>query len=52
MDEETTLLLTSHDTDDMEKVCDRVIIINKGKLIYNDSLKALKDSYLKKNTLR
>ena len=48
LDEETTLLLTSHDTDDMEKVCDRVIIINKGKLIYNDSLKALKDSYLKK----
>lgn len=48
LEEETTLLLTSHDTDDMEKVCDRVIIINKGKLIFNDSIQALKDSYLSK----
>lgn len=48
LEEETTLLLTSHDTDDMEKVCDRVIIINKGRLIYNDSLSSLKASYLKK----
>ncbi len=48
LEEETTLLLTSHDTDDMEKVCDKVIIINKGKLIFNGTLSALKDSYLKK----
>lgn len=48
LEEETTLLLTSHDTDDMEKVCDRVIIINKGKLIFDNSIQALKDSYLKK----
>lgn len=48
LEQETTLLLTSHDTDDMEKVCDRVIVINKGKLIFNDSIKALKDSYLSK----
>lgn len=48
LEEETTLLLTSHDTDDMEKVCDRVIIINKGKLIFDNSILALKDSYLKK----
>ncbi len=48
LEEETTLLLTSHDTDDMEKVCDRVIIINKGRLIFDDSLSKLKASYLKK----
>lgn len=48
LEEETTLLLTSHDTDDMEKVCDRVIVINKGKLIFNDSIHALRDSYLNK----
>lgn len=48
IEEDTTLLLTSHDTDDMEKVCDRVIIINKGKLIFDDTIKHLKDSYLKK----
>jgi len=48
LEEETTLLLTSHDTDDMEKVCDRVIIINKGHLIFDDSLSKLKAAYLKK----
>lgn len=46
LEEETTLLLTSHDTDDMEKVCERVIIINKGKIIFDDSLTRLKQSYL------
>lgn len=48
LEEETTLLLTSHDTDDMEKVCDRVIIINKGKLIFDNTINKLKDSYLSK----
>ncbi len=51
LEEETTLLLTSHDTDDMEKVCDRVIIINKGKLIFDNTINALKDSYLSKKYL-
>lgn len=48
LEEETTLLLTSHDTDDMEKVCNRVIIINKGKIIFDDSIQSLKNSYLRK----
>lgn len=48
LEEETTLLLTSHDTDDMEKVCERVIIINKGKIIFDDSISTLKDSFLNK----
>lgn len=46
LEDETTLLLTSHDTDDMEKVCQRVIIISKGKIIFDDSINALKNSYL------
>lgn len=48
LEEDTTLLLTSHDTDDMEKVCNRVIIINKGKIIFDASLDRLKESYLNK----
>ncbi len=36
----TTILLTSHDMDDVEKVCDRVIVINKGqKVIDTDVIK-------------
>ena len=41
----TTLILTSHDMDDIEKVCDRVIIITKGTKIYDDSLQHLTDQY-------
>ena len=33
----TTIVLTSHDISDIEKLCKRVIIINKGKLIAIDT---------------
>ncbi len=46
LEQETTLLLTSHDTADMEQVCEKVIILNKGKIIFNDSLSKLKATYL------
>jgi ABC-2 type transport system ATP-binding protein len=41
----TTLILTSHDMDDIEKVCDRVILINKGKIVYDDTLHNLTNKY-------
>src|SRR5262249_17564262 len=47
----TTLFLTSHDTSDIEQVCDRVLILDKGSLILNSSLKELKKSYMKKKVL-
>jgi ABC-2 type transport system ATP-binding protein len=40
-----TILLTSHDMDDVEKVCDRVIVINKGKKAYDDKLTVLMQKY-------
>ena len=40
-----TILLTSHDMDDVENVCDRVIIINQGEMVYDNSLKSLFDEY-------
>ncbi len=43
--EKITLLLTSHDMDDIEAVCDRVIIISKGTKIFDGDLKTLKDTY-------
>jgi ABC-2 type transport system ATP-binding protein len=42
-----TLLLTSHDTGDMESVCDRVIVIHRGRLLWDGSIAALRRSYLK-----
>lgn len=44
-EEKITILLTSHDMDDVEKVCDRVIVINQGQKIYDDSLTKLNQKY-------
>ncbi|MBU1110937.1 ATP-binding cassette domain-containing protein [Patescibacteria group bacterium] len=41
----TTMLLTSHDMADVETVCDRVIIINSGKIVYDNALAALMEQY-------
>ena len=45
--EGVTLLLTSHDTGDMERVCDRVIVIHRGQLLWNGSIAELRRGYLK-----
>jgi ABC-2 type transport system ATP-binding protein len=42
-----TLLLTSHDTGDIERVCERVIVIHRGRLLWDGSLAELRRSYLK-----
>lgn len=49
--EGVTLLLTSHDTDDIESVCDRVIILDRGKILLDDSLKNLKTRYVRKKVI-
>ncbi len=40
-----TLLLTSHDMDDVEAVCERVIVINHGSLMYDGSMHELSARY-------
>ena len=45
--ERVTLLLTSHDTGDMERVCTRAIVINHGRLLWDGPIAALRRSYLK-----
>jgi ABC-2 type transport system ATP-binding protein len=42
----TTLLLTSHDTGDIEEVCDRVVIIHRGRILLDTSIDELKRRYL------
>jgi ABC-2 type transport system ATP-binding protein len=41
----TTILLTTHDMSDIEKLCSRVLIINHGKKIYDGGLDQLKSEY-------
>ena len=44
----TTIFLTSHDVGDIEKLCKRVIIINNGGIVLDDSMENLKYHYLNK----
>ena len=44
----TTVVLTSHDVGDIEKLCKRVIIVNKGQIVLDDTMENLKYHYLNK----
>ena len=44
----TTIFLTSHDVGDIEKLCKRVIIINNGTVVMDDTMENLKYNYLNK----
>ncbi len=41
----TTIILTTHDISDIEALCSKMIIIDKGTLLYNGTLQELKNSY-------
>ncbi len=43
-----TIFFTSHDVGDIEEVCKRVIIINNGNIVLDDSMRNLKYHYLNK----
>jgi ABC-2 type transport system ATP-binding protein len=40
-----TMLLTTHDMDDVEALCDRVMVIGRGKLLYDGGMPSLKARY-------
>lgn len=50
-EENTTLFLTSHDMADVEKVCDRVLILDKGSVVMNSSITDLKRTYLRRKVV-
>lgn len=39
----TTVILTTHDLNDIEELCERVMIIDSGKIVYDGNLQVLKD---------
>jgi ABC-2 type transport system ATP-binding protein len=46
-----TLLLTSHDTGDIEEVCDRALVIHGGRLLWDGSIASLRRTYARSQTL-
>lgn len=41
----TTILLTTHDLGDIEALCERVIMLDEGQIIYDGELQSLKDNW-------
>jgi ABC-2 type transport system ATP-binding protein len=41
----TTFMLTTHDMDDIERVCGRLIMINNGKVFYDGALSDFKNEF-------
>ncbi|CAG7628901.1 Vitamin B12 import ATP-binding protein BtuD [Paenibacillus solanacearum] len=51
-DKGVTLLLTTHDMQDIERLCPRTMIIDKGKLIYDGSLQYIRDHFATERHIR
>ena len=41
----TTVILTTHDLSDVEKLCERVMIIDQGRLLFDGKLDTLRDRF-------
>ena len=48
---QVTVILTTHDLNDVEQVCRRLVIIDSGKIIYDGGIDALKKRYGKTRML-
>jgi ABC-2 type transport system ATP-binding protein len=48
----TTVILTTHDLGDVEKLCDRVLMIDHGRLVYDGDLESLRHRFGYSRVLR
>ncbi len=44
-EKKTTVILTTHDLKDIEDVCDRIILLDKGQIVYDGEKQKFKDTY-------
>ncbi len=49
--DQTTIIFTTHDMQDIEKVCERLIIIDAGNKIYDGSIEEIKSKYANTKTI-
>lgn len=47
----TTVLLTTHDLDDIERLCSRLLIVDHGRVIYDGGIETLRERYGEERTL-
>ena len=41
-------MLTTHDLGDIEDVCERIVIIDEGRIIYDGTIEAVKDGFARR----
>ena len=51
-EEGTTVILTTHDLSDIELLCERIVMIDKGKKVFDGALSRLKQEYGQMRTFR
>ncbi|MBW3015502.1 ATP-binding cassette domain-containing protein [Candidatus Woesearchaeota archaeon] len=51
-EEGLTIILTSHDMEDIEKICKKLVVINRGRLIYKGKLSEVKRRFMGEKLLR
>lgn len=44
-EEGTTIILTTHDLNDIELLCKRIVLIDKGKIVYDGDLEHIKETF-------
>ncbi len=49
--EKTTIIFTTHDMQDIEKVCNRLIIIDSGKKVFDGGIEEIKAKYAHSKTI-
>lgn len=47
----TTIMLTTHDLGDIENICQRLVIIDRGRILYDGTLEAIKDRFARERTM-
>jgi ABC-2 type transport system ATP-binding protein len=47
-----TLLLTSHDTGDMERVCERAVVLHRGRVLLDRPVRDLRRGYIRRKVVR
>jgi ABC-2 type transport system ATP-binding protein len=47
-----TILLTTHDLRDIEEICQKLMVIDKGQIMYNGSLTNFRDQFCGKRVIR
>jgi ABC-2 type transport system ATP-binding protein len=47
----TTVILTTHDMGDIEEICNRIIIIDEGRILYDGDLQSIKDRFGQKRVI-